>query len=137
MSLASAKRILMPTAVVLSVGWSAFAVGFAWFTAPDAGAFRADWQPRGGDPMAEEQTLRAAAAGHAGATFGVSPQVAAAKRDADPVGATVKGIDATRGVRSEITLFTAFTAAIWLLPIAAVWSVVWIVATRPRRQSVE
>ena len=162
MSLASAKRILMPAAVVLSVGWFALAVGFAWFTAPDAGAFRAAWQTQGSDPMAGEQTLRAAAAGHAGATFGAlppketlarpdtapgvaggrsaaeqAPPVAAAKGDADPVAATVEGIDQRREIGGGIALFTAFTAAIWLLPITAVWSVVWIFARRSRRQSLE
>lgn len=159
MSLASAKRILMPATVVLSVGWSALAVGFAWLTAPDAGAFRAAWQAQGSDPIAAEQTLRAAAAAHAGATFGASPPkrtlarpdtapsvvadrsaaeqaspAAAAEGDVDPAGSTVKGIDHARGARSGIALFAAFTVAVWLLPIAALWAVVWIFAGRSGRQ---
>ena len=139
MSLASAKRILMPAAVVLSVGWSALAVGFAWLTAPDAGGFRAAWQAQGGDPITAEQALRAAAATHAGATFGASPPkrtlarldtapgvvadraavqpalpAAAAEGDVELAGGTVEGIDQTRGARSGIALFAAFTAAVWL-----------------------
>jgi hypothetical protein len=161
MSLASAKRILMPAAVVLSVGWSALAAGFVWLTAPDAGGFRAAWQAQGNDPMAAEQALRAAAAAHAGATFGASPPkrmlappdmapgvvadrsaagpappAAAAEGDVDLAGSTVEGIDQMRGARSGIALFAAFTA-IWLLPIAALWSVVWIFAGRSGRQSAQ
>ena len=119
---ATAFRIIRRAAIVLSVGWSAFALWFAHSTASDPDTFHV-WRPPGPPTSVvvaeqDEALRRAHEAGDVEAAQVIENVIHIVRR---------QEVAYQNKVRAKVIGFAAFSiGVVWAIPIAAVWALVWI-----------